>query len=49
MSINFAKSWFVVDKGCTFAFFLDYIYVKKRYSVAFFIFCSKRYVDMMKT
>ena len=46
MSIKFAKSWFAVDRGCKFVLFTDYIYVKKGQSVVFFIFYSKKYVDM---
>ena len=28
MSVNSTKSWFAVDRGCKFTFFMDYIYVK---------------------
>ena len=38
MSINSAKCWFAVDKGCRFALLTDYIYFKKGHS-AVFSFC----------
>ena len=44
MSINSAKAWFAVDRGCKFFLFTDYIHVKKVHSVVFFIF----YKDMLK-
>ena len=46
MSINSAKSWFVVDRGCKFPLFTGYIYFKKKH--VFFILYSKRYVDMTR-
>ena len=48
ISINSAKSWLAIDRGCKFALITDYIYVKKEHSVVFLIFYSKRYVDMTK-
>ena len=35
MSINSAKSWFVVDRGCIFALLTDYIYAKKGHRCLF--------------
>ena len=46
MGINFAKSWFAVDRSGKRVFFTDYINVKKGYSVVFFILYSKRYVEV---
>ena len=37
MSINLAKSLFAVDRGCEFALFMDYVYIKKGHSVVFYI------------
>ena len=37
-----------VDKGCKPALLADYIYVKKGHSAVFFIFYSKRSVDMTR-
>ena len=48
MSINSANSWFTVDRGCKFALFTDYIYVKKGHSVILLIFYCKGYVDMTR-
>ena len=48
MSINSTKTWFAVDRGCKFVLFTDYIYVKEGHSVFFFIFYSKRYVDITR-
>ena len=45
MSINFAKRWLAVDRGCRFALFTDYPFIKKGYSVVLFIFYSKGYVE----
>ena len=46
MSINSTESWSAGDRGCKFALFTDYFYVKKGHSV--FIFYSKGYVDMTR-
>ena len=49
MSINSAKSRFVVDRGCKLTLFPHYYYVKEGHSVFvlfFFIFYSKIYVGM---
>ena len=35
-------------RGCKFALFIDYIYVKKVHSVVFLIVCSKGYGDMTR-
>ena len=48
MSKNSAKDWFAVDRGCKFALYTYYIYIKKGHLVFFFIFYSKRYVDMTR-
>ena len=48
MSINSAKRRFSVDRDGNFTLLADYFYDMKGYSVVFFIFCSKIYVDMTK-
>ena len=41
VSINSAKSWFAVDRGCNFALLTDHIYLKKEHSLVFLIFLVK--------
>ena len=48
MSINSAKRWYVLHRGCIFALFTDYIYAKKGHPVVFFFFYSKGYVDVTR-
>ena len=49
MSINSAKRWYVLHRGCSiFALLTDYIYAKKGHPVVFFFFYSKGYVDVTR-
>ena len=47
-SKNSAERLIAIERGCNFAFFTHYVYVKKGHFVVFLIFYSKGYVDVTR-